>query len=202
VLQPEKPEDVEMDREQQFIADLKSLETKSQPDESAFVAREIAEARLTGRVATRLWATGDAAQAYQAHCFLIDIEDLALVPLLEGPLRDDPNTLSQAMFLLVQRETELRRRIVVQLDLWLDDKRAVPLKPVLLPTEVRPRPRRVCDEAYVAMRKLVYFGEDDIRQMVDEDRLYELSEPQRDEAIARARASKSWRLVVDPDSGD
>jgi hypothetical protein len=52
------------------------------------------------------------------------------------------------------------------------------------------------------MRKLVYFGEDDIGQMVDENRLYELDESKRDEAIARARASKSWRLVIDPDAGD
>jgi hypothetical protein len=191
-----------MDREHQFIADLNGLVNKTQPEERAFVAHEIEEARLTARAATRIWAKGEAELAFQAYSFLVDINDLALVPILEGPLRDDPGTQSQAMFLLVQRENELRRRIVTQLDKWLDDKRAVPQAPDFFPTEVRALPRRVCDEAYVAMRKLVYFGEDDIGQMVDENRLYELDESKRDEAIARARASKAWRLVIDPDAGD
>jgi len=189
-----------MDREQQFIADLVSLQHKQQPEERAFATRETNEARLTGRTAVRMWSAGEKDLSDQAFSFLVDIGDLAIVPILEGPLRDDPGTVSRAMFMLVNQELELRKRLVAQIETWLNDKRPVPQMPRIVPAEVRDSPRRVCDEAYAAMRRLVYFGEDEISQMVDEDRFYDLSEPMRDDAIKRARGTKSWRLVIDPDS--
>jgi hypothetical protein len=191
-----------MDREQQFIIALRDLEAKLQPEEDAFVAHEVAESRLTGRVAARMWSNAEPQLAHQAFSFLIDIEDLAIVPVLEDPLRDDPTAVSQAMALLTGEEVKLRARIVKRLDTWLDDKRPIPQKPRVLPTEGRVQARRVCDEAYVYMRRLVHFGEGELRQLVDRDRFYDLSEEQRDLAIKTARATNSWRIVVDPEHAD
>jgi len=191
-----------MDREQQFIIALRDLENKQQPEQDAFAAREVAEARLTGRVAARLWAKGEPVVAQQAFSFLLDIEELAIAPVLEGPLRDEPTAVSQAMALLTTEEVKLRARIVKQVDKWLDDKRPVPQKPSPLPREGQVHERRVCDEAYIAMRRLVHFGEGELRLLVDRDRFYELSEAKRDSAIKAARATNSWRVVVDPDHAD
>jgi hypothetical protein len=191
-----------MDRERQFIENLRDLENKLQPDDDAFAKREEKEARLAGRAAVRAWATGDEKLADQAFSFLVDMEDLPIVPLLEGPLRDDPKAVSQAMELITDSESELRKRVVFQLEKWLDDKRPVPLRPMPPGTEGHISERRVCDEAYVAMRKVIHFSDDEVRQLVDEDLLYDLPEPKRDAAIARARATKSWRIVLDPDSVD
>jgi hypothetical protein len=196
------PKATPMDREQQFISALRELENKQQPDEDAFVAREVAESRLTGRVAARMWSKAEPQLAHQAFSFLVEIEDLAIVPVLEDPLRDDPTALSQAMGLLTNEEIKLRTRIVKRLDAWLDDKRPIPQKPSLLPTEGKLRPRRVCDEAYVYMRRLVHFGEGELRQLVDRDRFYDLGEEKRDLAIKTARATNSWQVVVDPEHFD
>jgi len=188
-----------MDHEQQFISDLhQSIDDFNV--EQALAAREVAEARKIPRLATAIWANGDPDLSAAAFSFLLQAEDLALVPVLEQPVRDEPQSVSQAMRLLTGAELNLRRRIVAQIDRWLDDKRPVPQKPMVIPVEERVRPRRVCDEAYVTMRKLVHFGEGDYVQLVDENQLYDLPEAKRDAAIARARATNSWQRIIDPDS--
>lgn len=189
-----------MDRQEEFISKLKSLVGKLQPEEEEFAKREQNEARLTGRVAVRTWATADQQLQDQAFSFLIRLEDLAIVPLLEGPLRDEPLAVSRAMDLIVDGESQLRKRVVMQLEKWLDDKRPVPVKPLAPGTEGTPTHRRVCDEAYVAMRKVIHFSDDEVRQLVDADRLFNLPESSRDETIAHARATRSWRTIIDPDA--
>jgi len=187
-----------MDREQDFIAKLhESLD--SFEAERSLAENEIAHSRQMARLATKIWAKGDKDLAAAAFSFLLQVEDIALVPVLEGPVRDEPRAVSQVMRLLTTVESSLRRRIVERIDPWLDDKRPVAQPPKVLPIEGTVRERRVCDEAYVAMRRLVHFGESELAQMVDEDQLYDLDESQRDAAIARARASNTWQRVVDPD---
>ncbi len=189
-----------MSREQQFIDQLKSLEGAQQPVQDAFTEQQKSEARVAGRAAVKAWATGDEQLAEQAFSFLVDFEELSLHALLEGPLPDDPLSVARSMRLLVHRESVIRRRLVEQLEKWLDDKRPVP-EPRLPPgTEDQVGEHRVCDEAYVAMRRVVHFSDDDVKQLVDEGRLYHLPDALRDEQILKARATRSWRIVLDPDS--
>lgn len=187
-----------MDREQDFIAKLhQSID--SFEAERSLAELELVQARRMARLATTIWAKGGDDLAAAAFSFLLQVEDVAIVPVLEGPIRGDPLSVSQAIRLLTNAESSLRKRIVEQIDRCLDDKRPVPQRPNVSQLEATVLERRVCDEAYVAMRRLVHFGESEIAQLVDEDRLYELDESERDAAIARARASNDWQRFLDPD---
>jgi hypothetical protein len=146
-----------------------------------------------------LWTTAESPLAGEAFDFLVDIEDLAIVPVLDGPLRDDAQAQSQAIELLTTQELKLRERVLQHLQLWLDDKRAVPTKPQFGHSEEKPAERRVCDDAYLALRRLVHFGEDELAQLVDARVYLGMTDAQRDAVIARAKATKTWRRIQDPD---
>jgi len=191
-----------MDREKTFVQELKDLQNKQQPEHDAFIEREKMTALLGGRTAVQAWSQGDDELANEAFGFILGIDELAIAPLLDGPLRDDPMAVSQAMNIVVGEESRLRRRIVLQLEKWLEDKRPVPEKLLAPGTEGTPAHHRVCDEAYVSMRRIVHFGDHEVDQIADADRFFNLPANLRDKAIARARASKSWRLVIDPESVD
>jgi hypothetical protein len=49
---------------------------------------------------------------------------------------------------------------------------------------------------------MVHFGEGELRQLVDRDRFYDLSEEKRNLAIKTARATNSWQNMVDPEHFD
>jgi len=190
-----------MEREQQFIASLRAVSTTVQ--EEALAKDELASARAIPRLATSLWAKADPELSANALAFLSEIGDLAIVPVLEAPLRDDPQAAVQALNLLAEAELSLRQRVIERVDQLLDDKRPIPPRPQIGPKPDEPNhPRRVCDEAYVAMRRLVHFGESQYGSVVEVSFFYAAPEVSRDKAIAEARRSHDWRRAVNPADDD
>ena len=186
-----------MEREQQFIESLRSANTTAEED--ALVKRELDSSRQIPRLAVSIWAKGEPDLAASALSFLFEIGDAAIVPLLEGPLRTDPKSAVQALNLMAEAELNVRQSVIQRVNLLLDDKRPIPLGPRVGPKpEETEHPRRVCDEAYVAMRKLVHFGESQYGSVVEVSFFYAASEATRDQAIAEARRSNNWRRAVTP----
>lgn len=195
--QPNSPQSSNMAREQEFIEALRK--PMSQSESAAFVKRNVDEARSTARAAVALWASGSKDQAYNAFSYLVDIDDLAVVPLLEKPFRDDPKAASQALDVLVDAELTLRRKLIARVNQLLDDKRPVPPPAAAAVAEEPYHPHRVCDEAYVAMRRLVHFGEPRLAHELGATQFYAAAEPKRDIEIAYARSTNTWRRTVNPD---
>jgi len=190
-----------MEREQEFIASLHAVTTTAQ--EEALAKRELGEARAIPRLAVNLWANADAELAVDAFAFLSEIGDLAIVPMLEGPLRDDPKSAVQALNLLADAELNLRQKVIQRVNQLLDDKRPIPPRPAIGPKPDEPiHPRRVCDEAYVAMRRLVHFGESQYGAVVEVSFFYSAPEASRDKAISEARRTNDWRRALNPADDD
>jgi hypothetical protein len=190
-----------MDREA-FTRGIKEY-PKHPAAQEAFVAQAAADARMSARSAVSLMESDDPDTALNAELFLRAVDDLAIQPLLDAPVPGDPSRAAAYIEMLTAPELDLRRKVLMKLDTLLDDRRAIPLKPSLGPTEERPKPRRVCDEAYVAMRSLVNFGEDLVEQFADRDRFLSDSEEDRDAAIRRARRSATWQRALgrEPEAG-
>lgn len=66
--------------------------------------------------------------------------------------------------------------------------------------EVYPPRRRVCDEAYVAMRSLTHPEEDLVGFSVETEQFLHMPPELKDEHIERAKTSHEWnQSVPDPD---
>lgn len=147
------------------------------------------------RSATQLWMSPDAAMSGKAMALLLGVDDLAIVPLMEI----DPPTPADkvwAMRMAVDAELALRKKMVAKVDVLLDDKTPIPMaKPPR--AERVPPPRRVCDEAYLLMRRMVHFGEDPITAQAEASYFLDLTDAEKDAAIRKARSSGMWNRVVE-----
>lgn len=191
-----------MDQREAFTRVLKEYPSNPAAQE-ALVANTVDEARVTARTAVSLMQSSDTDLALNAESFLRSIDDLAVQPLLESAVPVDPTRASSYIDLLAEPELELRKKVLAKIDTLLDDRRQIPLRPVLgVPPEERAKPRRVCDDAYVAMRSLIYFGQDLVDQFTERDKFLSESEQARDGAIKRARESPTWQRALghDPDN--
>jgi hypothetical protein len=159
------------------------------------------ESRETARAAVALWVESDAIRASKAASLLIGFGDLAIIPLLEAP--NPPNS-SQRVWLLravVEAELDLRGLIVARLDRMLDDKSPVPLPEDQGPIEEEPPPRRVCDESYVLMRKLVNFTESPEKYYMNVEAFLNLTNDEKDAEILKTRESHIWTQLIEDIEG-
>lgn len=185
-----------MDQREAFTRVLKEYPSNPAAQE-ALIARTDHEARVSARTAVSLMESSDADLAFNAESFLRSIGDLAIQPLLESNVPSDPTRASAYIDLLAEPELELRKKVLAKIDSLLDDRRQIPLRPVLgVKPEESAKRRRVCDDAYVAMRSLIYFGQDLVDQFTERDKFLSESEEERDDAIKRARRSPTWQRAL------
>ncbi len=132
----------------------------------------------------------------KASAVLRGIGDVAMTPLVESLKADSPEQLVWELQKVVEIQLVNRARIVDWLNKMLDDKR--PVKPAELPpyVEERPLPRRVCDEAYLIMRRL-FALEDDEAEMLNADAFLEMTDEDRDGEIGRARRTGKWTSLIE-----
>src|SRR5262249_20254 len=117
--------------------------------------------------------------AANAMSILIGIEDLAAVPLLEVPEPLDPYDPLARINILIDSHLEIRNMIVTRLKKMLDDKRPMNYKQVHR-VEEPPPPSRVCDEAYVLLRRLLNTSEAEDLQLENTRFFLELPEASKD----------------------
>jgi len=175
-------------------AGLKRIATDA--DESAFAQVLVDSARESARGLAKIWIEGAKDTGDQAFLVLTDIEEHMVVPLIERLSDLEPRDASRALDAVVEAEIRLRQRIAATLKDLTEVRTELPPEPVVGPTEV-PLPRlRVCDEAYLKVRRLLHFGEDDLQYTVDRDAFLRLPMPQRDAEIEAARESEVWNRLV------
>jgi hypothetical protein len=128
----------------------------------------------------------------KAATVLLSMEDVALRPLLEALSPDVPERRVWDMQAIVDLQLKNRVRIAKALESMLDDKRPIPPPETPPSVEEKPIPRRVCDEAYMMLRKLLAFEETEEEQFFNADSFLNKSDVERDAEIRRARTSKRW----------
>lgn len=132
--------------------------------------------------------------AMKAYAILQGIGELALRPMLHAlnPKEKDDYVWHLQQIVTVQYENLLR--IVKALKPLLSDKRELS-KPLLLgPVEEKPKMRRVCDEGYLMLRRILELKETDERQLEKETRFLGMDYGKRDAEIAEFR--KTNRLLA------
>ena len=125
---------------------------------------------------------------------------VGLVPLLdrtrEAPPAE-PHALAWDVQTLVELQLDARAQLVPLLNTALLDARPIPQPDLPAWIEEAPIPRRVCDEAYLALRRLLAF-EPEEDAMLEADLFLNRSDDDRDAEIDRLRKTRAWISLVEP----
>ena len=172
------------------LAELKAaLEDPAvqQPDTmKMLVDRVLSEGRETGHGAIALWHQGYDTTAANAQEALSQIEELALDALLSAPDSIDVTKMVWLMRTLTGIEVDVRKRVIFKLMPLLDRKLPIPPLPVVEEIE-EPIPEvRVCDEAYMLLRRLVQTAESAESYYLNIRTFGNLPESERDTEIQKA----------------
>jgi hypothetical protein len=183
-----------MDRKDSIAESL----VRSSQDEVPRIADKAArDAREPARAAVQLWIGPDQAMSNKAMSLILNMRELAIAPLTDVEPRT-PADKASAVLMAVDAELAQRAKLIRRIDALLDDKREIPMLAHGL-VEEEPPQRRVCDEAYELMGRLIRFGEEDIKVMMDAHTFLRLSDKQKDAIIAKARASGTWERAFHAD---
>ena len=132
-----------------------------------------------------------------ASALLLSLGNLVLLPLLDSVATDIPEDYVWDMQTATQLHLDGRARIVEALAKMLADTRPVTVGLPFALTEEKPVPRRVCDEAYLLLRKLLAFEENEEDRMFNEQAFLEMEDKERDSEIKRFLQTKTWISLIE-----
>jgi len=131
-------------------------------------------------------------QDAKARALLERLGSLAIHSLLK-PRLATPGQQVQAAQTLVAADLLARQRMAAQVRRMLNDARLVPLPPDRgLKEEVTPPPRRICDEAWLALRQLLLVEETEDEYWLNAEGFLNLPVEERDTEIAALRQAEGW----------
>ncbi len=129
-----------------------------------------------------------------AAAVLLELEHLAFEPLVEKIDLSNPEDAVWEMELAVDLHLADRARLVKILDEMLKDTTVVEPKVMAVEIEEEPVTQRVCDKAYLMMRKL-FALEDEETHLVNVEAFLNMSDKERDAEIERAVKTKKWQAL-------
>ncbi|HVN07116.1 MAG TPA: hypothetical protein VMT86_22010 [Bryobacteraceae bacterium] len=157
----------------------------------ALAQEAIEDARAAPDIAVKLWKEAGP-YAPQAKLVLSRLEDVSLVPL---SAKGDPAAAAEVVWAMRTEGlhlAELARKIVKYFEAHLADTRKMPARSDLGPVEEKPPAVRVCDEAYLQMRRLLNLEESTDQYLQNSRTFLSLPEAQKDDEIQKARKSRAW----------
>ncbi|GEM_PF-936769 len=149
------------------------------------------------REAVSLMHSRDTALAEKAFGVVLELGPIALNPILDSLRTDKPDETVLELGHALDLAQADRGRLASVLDKLMDDKQNVPLPEQPANTEEKLPPRRLCDEAYLMLRRLLS-PEETIDDQIMNGRLFlDLSEADRDKEIAKVRKSKRFTPLLE-----
>ena len=175
----------------EFYTHLVQLGPNDDEGLTALTQKVLEDSRDAPNTAARLWKEGGRF-APQARQVLGELEDVALVPVIS---QGDPAAVQEVVWALRTmgaQTAELERKIVKYIDAHLGDARKMPVRTDLGPMEEKPPVVRVCDEAYLQMRRLLNVEESTQQYLANSRAFLNLPEDQKNEEIHKAKESRAW----------
>lgn len=149
------------------------------------------QARAPFQAAARLAADADARVATNARTLLAYGVEVALQPLM-AMRPTDPTLRVQVLRAVAGAGAEMRSRTDAWLRKQLVDKQEIGT-PAASERSPKPAPRRACDAAFMALRRLHHPDDDAIERAVDDAAYDAAPNTRKDEILQRAAESGAWR---------
>jgi low affinity Fe/Cu permease len=119
-------------------------------------------------------------------------------PLMDSLTMDRPGDLIWDVKALCNLHEERTKAIVELLEKLLRDTRPVPPPELLGTVEEKPPEKRICDDAYLLLRKLFAYENDEL-QFMNERIFLNMEFTERDAEIARFQKTKTWKTLLNPE---
>lgn len=185
-----------MTEQKSIIQELKTVAPDDENRITNLADSIIRKSREEPQEVVSLLHSGDEVDFKRAAAVVLRIGDLAFKPLFDSLSQDNPEDYVWDMQTLVDIQLDNRDKIAKTLNAMLLDTRNVPV-PEYPMEEEQPVPRRVCDEAYLMLRKLLSFEETDDELFLNSQAYMELSDEERDAEIKRVKSSKRWIALTE-----
>jgi hypothetical protein len=132
-----------------------------------------------------------------ASALLLSLGNLALLPLIDSLATDIPEEYVWDMQTITKLHLDSRGQIAKVLERMLTDTRPVVVGSPFSLKEEKPVPRRVCDESYFLLRKLLASEENEEDRMLNEQAFLMLEDKERDAEIKRFLQTKTWISLIE-----
>jgi hypothetical protein len=132
-----------------------------------------------------------------ASALLLSLGNLALLPLIDSLATDIPEEYVWDMQTITKLHLDSRGQIAKALERMLTDTRPVVVGSPFSLKEEKPVSRRVCDEAYLMLRKLLAFEDNDEDRMMNELTFLNMEDKERDSEIKRFLQTKTWLSLIE-----
>ena len=184
-------------KEPEVIEQIQALNTEDQLAVERLVETMRNESKKTPEAVISLWTTGSAEDVEKAITIMLKLEDLVLTPLLDNFDNCNPQQRLQSISLAVDTQLSIRKIIVQKLNQLLDDVRLITIEEIpRFVEEEAPIPMRICDEAYLLMRRLLKIDEKEVDFAMNSSEFIELPTDMRNVEIQRARNSEAWTVWI------
>jgi hypothetical protein len=153
--------------------------------------------REAPRVVVNTLRSDDQDDVDKARTVLLNMGDLVLTPMLDGLSPTDPDGYAWDIEAIVDIQMENRVKIAKALENMLEDKRSLEMPELPPGTEESYVPRRVCDEAFLLMYRLLSFETSEEEQFFSADVFLNMADNVKDAEINRVKTSKRWILLAE-----
>jgi hypothetical protein len=181
-----------------FLARLSELSAEDSAGLTELAQDLIREEREIPEAAVKMFKQGNPDTSKKAMITLGEIEEFGIVPLVDSTADLPTVRALWALRTVGANLVHLQRRAVRSIDKALEDRRQAPPPQSTAEMEEQPPPIRVCDEAYLQLRRLLHIEEGDPQYFLNARSFLNLGNTEKDAEIHRARKSRGWsRLVGD-----
>jgi len=136
--------------------------------------------------------SGKEEDSKKASLVLISIGDLSITPLIESLDSNNADNYVWETDIALSLHLQNRNKLSKIINSMFLDKRLLKGPELKGVVEEKPIPRRVCDEAYLMLRKLLAYKEDEEALMTNERMFLSLSNEEKDKEIDRLKSSEEW----------
>jgi hypothetical protein len=187
--------------ESHYLRELHGLDPDDLDAVERLLKRLKDDARHLPRMSVRLWAEGEPDEQRKAAEIVFQLEELVIEATLSEQETLESDRKLQLLGLAVEEQLDVRSGLVSVLSQLLEDKTIlhIPEPASDLDEEEEPEERRVCDQAYLLLRRLLNTEEDEGEHALSSSDFLELEERERDGEIRKAISSKTWTIWFEED---
>jgi hypothetical protein len=186
-----------MDKRESFIKLFNSFDVENDDLKDSLADTIKKESWEIPRLIVQRLDSRDPVEARKARALAVRIGDLATTPLLEESEQSGPDGIIWRMEQASDIHLKNESRIVSKLKHLLEDKRG--LTPPILPPNVEEKPDklRVCDKAYLIIRKMLSFENAQAEMLNSHEFQHNWNDQQRDSEIKRFMETGTWKSLVE-----